>query len=141
MKETSSGGNFGAVNVGSTSATPIPMVFTFDTAGTLGSKAVLTEGATGQDFVDAGTGTCAAGTAYTAGQACTINVNFKPQYPGARYGTAELLNSSGSVIATGSVQGTGVGPQVSFLPGTQIVGCKRNRHRQRPEVFAGGRGG
>ena len=121
LEETSSGGNFGTVNVGSTSQTPISMIFTFDTAGTLGSTAVVTQGATGLDFADAGTGTCTAGTAYTAGATCTVDVNFKPKFAGTRYGAAELLDSSGNVLATGYVQGTGVGPQVNFLPGTEII--------------------
>jgi sugar lactone lactonase YvrE len=97
------------------------MIFTFDTAGTLGSTAVVTQGATGLDFADAGTGTCTAGTAYTAGATCTVDVNFKPKFAGTRYGAAELLDSSGNVLATGYVQGTGVGPQVNFLPGTEII--------------------
>jgi uncharacterized protein YwbE len=120
LKETSSGGNFGTVNVGSKSATPISMIFTFDKAGKLGSTTVVTQGAKGLDFTDVGTGTCKAGTAY-AGETCTVDVNFKPKFPGTRYGAAELLDGSGKVLATGYVQGTGVGPQVNFLPGTQSV--------------------
>jgi sugar lactone lactonase YvrE len=117
LEEAFSNGNFGAVNVASTSTTPISVIFTFDTAGKLGSTEVVTQGATGLDFTDAGTGTCEAGTAYTAGETCTVNVNFTPQLPGARYGAAEMLDGSGKVLATGYVQGTGVGPQVNFLPG------------------------
>jgi len=118
---TSSNGNFGTVNVGSKSTTPISMIFTFDTAGTLGSTTVVTQGATGLDFTDAGTGTCKAGTAYGSGATCTINVSFSPKLTGTRYGAANLLDGSGNVLATGYVQGTGVGPQVNFLPGTQSV--------------------
>ncbi len=36
----------------------ISLNFAFGTGVTLGSTAVLTQGATGLDFVDAGTGTC-----------------------------------------------------------------------------------
>jgi len=121
LKEALSGGNFGTVNVGSKSKTSIPLIFTFDTSGTLGSTAVVTQGAKGQDFVDAGTGSCKAGTTYTAGETCAVEVSFEPKFSGTRYGAAELTNSSGKVIATGYVQGTGVGPQVNFLPGSQIV--------------------
>src|SRR5439155_13939206 len=42
------GVDFGSVNVGSTAAA-VPLSFTFDTAGALGSTAVLTQGATGRD--------------------------------------------------------------------------------------------
>ena len=114
-------GNFGTVNIGSTSPTPISMTLTFGTAETLGSISVVTQGATGLDFADAGTGTCKAGTAYTGGNTCTVNVSFAPKFAGTRYGAAKLLDGSGNVIATGYVQGIGVGPQVTFLPGTQSV--------------------
>jgi sugar lactone lactonase YvrE len=110
--------NFGAVNVGTTSPV-IPVVFTFDTAGTFGSEAVLTQGATGLDFADAGTGTCAANTAYAAGQTCTVNVTFTPIFAGTRNGAVVLKYANGNVIATGYIQGTGVGPQIIFSPGAQ----------------------
>jgi sugar lactone lactonase YvrE len=113
--------NFGSVNVGSTSSTPISVTLTFGTAETLGSISVVTQGATGLDFADAGTGTCKAGTAYSSGNTCTVNVSFTPKFSGTRYGAAELFDGSGNVVATGYLQGTGVGPQVNFLPGTQSV--------------------
>ncbi len=113
-----SSGNFGQVRAQTTSPA-ISMVFTFDTGGTLGSTAVLTQGATGLDFTDAGGGTCQANTAYAAGQTCYVNVNFRPRFAGTRFGAAVLRNTSGNTIATGFVQGTGVGPQLNFVPGTQ----------------------
>jgi sugar lactone lactonase YvrE len=112
------GGAFGPVNVGAESAAPIAITFTFDTAGTLGSTAVLTQGATGLDFTDAGGGSCTANTAYNAGDTCTVNVTFKPRYPGPRYGAVELLSTSGALVATGYLQGTGVGPQAVFANST-----------------------
>ena len=112
-------GNFGTVNVGSTSPTPISVTLTFNTADTLGSTAVVTQGATGLDFADAGKGTCKAGTAYSAGQTCTVDVSFTPKFAGTRYGAAKLLDGSGNVLAAGYVQGTGVGPQITYQPGTQ----------------------
>jgi sugar lactone lactonase YvrE len=121
VKLSPSGGNFDTVNVGGTSTTPISAIFTFDTEGTLGSKAVVTQGATGLDFIDAGTGSCTAGVTYNAGDTCTVDVTFAPKFPGTRYGAAELLSSSRQVLATGYFQGTGVGPQVTFLPGTQSI--------------------
>ena len=110
--------HFGAVNVGTTTLTPQTLSFTFDTAGTLGSTAVLTQGNSGQDFYDAGGGTCVANTAYNAGDTCTVNVNFNPLAPGPRYGAVELLNGSGSAFATAYMQGTGVGPQATFADTT-----------------------
>ncbi|UWZ87011.1 cellulose binding domain-containing protein [Occallatibacter riparius] len=114
-----SGTNFGQVNIGE-GAPPIPMMFTFDDAGTLGGVSVLTQGASGLDYTDARSGTCTANTSYAAGQTCTVNVSFTPRYPGSRNGAVVLTAPDGSVIATGYVQGTGVGPQVNFNPGTEI---------------------
>lgn len=117
--QSASNGNFGSVNVGSTSPTSVSITFTFGTAETLGSTSVVTQGATGLDFTDAGTGTCKAGTAYVAGNTCTVNVSFTPRFAGTRYGAAKVLDGSGNVLATGYLQGTGVGPQVTFQPGTE----------------------
>jgi sugar lactone lactonase YvrE len=113
-----SGTNFGSEDIGATSQS-IPLSFTFDSAGTLGSTTVLTQGAAGLDFADAGTGTCKANTSYIYGSICTVNVIFNPKFSGTRYGAAVLKDGSGNVIAAGYVQGTGVGPQVNFLPGAQ----------------------
>ena len=112
------GANFGQSNVG-TAVPANSMAFTFDTAGTLGGISVLTQGAAGLDFANAGTGTCKANTAYSAGQTCTVNASFTPKFSGARDGAVVLTASNGSVIATGYLQGMGVGPQVNFLPGAQ----------------------
>jgi sugar lactone lactonase YvrE len=120
-EETSSSGNFGPVHMRSESPTSISMIFAFDTAGTLGSTAVVTQGAKGLDFTDAGTGTCKAGTAYGTGETCTVDVSFTPKFAGTRYGAAKLLDGSGNLLATGYVQGTGVGPRMSFQPGSQSV--------------------
>jgi sugar lactone lactonase YvrE len=117
IEETLSGVNFGAVNVGSTSSA-LTLNFVIDTAGTLGSIAVETQGATGLDFANAGTGTCAASTAYAAAATCTVNVTFTPTASGMRYGAVTLLAGT-TTVATGYVYGSGTGPQVNFLPGTQ----------------------
>jgi len=121
------GGTFGPVNVETISPSAITMTFTFDTAGTLGSTAVSTQGVAGLDFYDAGGGTCIANTAYNPGNTCTVNVKFSPFAPGTRYGAVELLSGSGALLATGRLVGTGVGPQTTFakvtagvtLPGVQ----------------------
>jgi len=113
------GGNLGSVNVGSANSSPASITFAFKTAATLGSVAVLTQGVPGLDFTDAQTGTCTAKTAYAANATCTVNINFAPKHPGARYGAVELLDPSGNLLSTGYIQGTGVGPQVTFAVETQ----------------------
>ena len=117
VKETGWGANFGPANVGSTSPSPITAVFTFDVGSSLGAPALLTKGAKGLDFTDAGTGTCTAGSLFYPENVCAVVVNFKPTAAGTRYGAIELLDNSGNVLATGYLQGTGVGPRINFLPG------------------------
>ncbi|MGB9291346.1 MAG: choice-of-anchor D domain-containing protein, partial [Terracidiphilus sp.] len=120
VKEILPGANFGPVNVGSANTNLVTLYFTFAASVTLGSTAVLTQGAAGLDFTDAGAGndTCTANKAYSAGDTCGVNVTFKPEAPGPRYGAAELVDTSGNVLATGDLQGTGIGPLVNFMPDT-----------------------
>ncbi len=113
--------SFGTIAIGQTSAT-IPLTLTFTAGGTIGSPAVLTQGAAGLDFADAGTGTCTTnGTShsYNVGDSCTVNVTFSPRFAGSRYGAAEIMDGSGNVVATEYLNGVGSGPQVGFLPGLQ----------------------
>jgi hypothetical protein len=119
-RDSTPAGNFGTVNVGATSA-PMTLTFAFDAAVMLGSASVVTQGAPNLDFADAGTGTCSAGTAYGSGNTCTVDVTFTPMLAGTRYGAAVLSDNSGNVIATGYVQGTGSGPLLNFLPGTESI--------------------
>ncbi|MGA2217088.1 MAG: NHL repeat-containing protein, partial [Terracidiphilus sp.] len=126
VKEIMAGAvNFYTVPVGTSSAATA-LTFTFDSAGSLGSTTpyqVLTQGATNLDFNAAATqesNACNGSTAYTAGESCTVDVIFTPEFPGPRYG-AVVLESSSGVVATAYLQGTGTGPQVNFLPGTQSV--------------------
>jgi hypothetical protein len=117
--------NFGSVMVGSASpiggtSPAITLLFTFETGGTIGLPAVLDLGAANLVFFNDDTGTCyTQGTSYTysAGATCTLNVALDP-YPGPNRGAAQLLDTSGNVLATAPLTGIGVGPQVSMLPGT-----------------------
>ena len=115
---TPSGANVGQVNIGVTAAAS-PMMFTFDTAGMIGGISVLTQGASGLDYANTGTGTCQANTAYSVGQSCTVDVTFTPKYAGLRMGAVVLMASNGNTVATGYLRGTGVGPQVNFTPGKE----------------------
>ena len=112
-----------ATNVGSTSAAQT-VTLTIATAGTTGTTAgtavhVLTQGATGLDFAYASGGSCTVSRPYTVGQTCTVEFTFTPLHPGTRYGAVQLLTSSGAVLATAFMYGTGVGPQLNFSPTTQ----------------------
>lgn len=110
--------NFGSEAIGTTtSATSVTVTFT--ASATLNSVSVLTQGATGLDFADAGGGTCTVGTGYSSADTCTVNVTFNPKFAGTRYGAVVLQDASSNVIATTYLQGSGSGPQTTFLPGTE----------------------
>ena len=108
--------NFSQVEVGSSATATV--TFNLPSAVTLGSVAVVTQGAAGLDFNDAGTGTCAAGMTE---QTCTVDVSFTPRFPGRRIGAALLKDGSGHVIATNYLAGVGAGPQIAFDPGTAFA--------------------
>jgi sugar lactone lactonase YvrE len=118
--------NAGTVAVNSTSASQT-LSFTFTGAAntTIEAPVVLTKGATGQDFIDAGTGTCTTtngtGHPYVPASTCTVNVTLKPKSPGSRKGAVELLNTSGTVLATALIYGTGSGPELVFPGSTTIT--------------------
>jgi streptogramin lyase len=115
--------NFGAIQVPGPSGA-ISLVFGFTQDTTLGSPAVVTQGAAGLDFTDAGTGTCARGTpppfVYGEGESCTVDVLFRPQFSGSRYGAVVLKDPSANSLATGYVSGTGVAPEISYPPGKHV---------------------
>ncbi|MEI9970292.1 MAG: choice-of-anchor D domain-containing protein [Terracidiphilus sp.] len=93
----------------------------FPAPATPASISVVTQGASGLEFTNAGGGGCAVGTNYGTGQSCTVQVEFEPMYAGERYGAALLLDASGNVIASAPLEGNGVGPQVAFGGGTAIA--------------------
>jgi sugar lactone lactonase YvrE len=122
IKLQPSGVTFPATAVSSTSS-PVTLTFIFDTGGLIGVPGVLTQGVTGLDFADAGTGTCTAnGTSYdyNAGDTCTVDVRFSPTAARTRSGSAVLLSSGNSAIATAYLTGAGIGPQAVF-PNTNLL--------------------
>ena len=116
-QESTSSYNFGSLAIGA-SATQT-QTLTIPSSVTLGGIAVSTQGAADRDFTDAGGGSCTVGTAYAANATCTVIVTFGPKLAGTRYGAVVLSDSSGNVLATDYLQGSGTGAQVNFLPGTE----------------------
>lgn len=111
--------NFGSQAVGSHSA-PISLPFNIGLNGptTIGRVAILTTGAAGKDFTDAGSSTCIAAT-YSYSQNCVVNVNFTPIVPGLRRGAVVFYDGSGNLLVSVPISGVGTGPQIAFRPGTQ----------------------
>jgi sugar lactone lactonase YvrE len=119
------GVNFGDLPVATGTPVILSLGFTFDTGGTIGVPAALTQGASGLDFTDAGTGTCTTtngpDNTYDPGDSCTVDVTFTPKYPGTRFGAVVLNDASGNALATGYVSGLGVAPLATFSPATASV--------------------
>jgi hypothetical protein len=107
--------SFGPVNVGAQAAATVTI--NIPGAATVDSIVVASQGATALDFSNAGTGTCAAGASYSAGETCTVAVTFTPAYTGTRIGAVQLEDGAGNVIASASLAGIGTGPQIAFDPG------------------------
>ena len=103
-------------NVG-TATSSYPVTVTLPNGGTVSSILVLTQGAQNLDFTDAGGDTCLG--SHSAGATCTVNVLFTPKSPGTRLGAVLLEDSSNHVLATAYLSGTGFGPEVAFLSGSQ----------------------
>ena len=103
--------NFGSSKVGT--AASVTLVAVFNQAVTPASIGFA--GASGV-FTSSG-GTCAAGTAYVAGDSCTIAANFTPGVPGLADGAFVMSQSSGAALSTTSLYGTGVGAGFTADPG------------------------
>ncbi|HXR97097.1 MAG TPA: MBG domain-containing protein [Terriglobales bacterium] len=81
----------------------------FTSGGQLASVSVVTQGASGLDFVGNG-GACMIGKTYTAGQACEVNYTFSPKSPGERQGGIVLKAGDGSLLGVSYLGGVGDGP-------------------------------
>ncbi len=115
--------NFGGVNIcpaGKTTPAPcsetLSLTFNVTASRILGTPKALTLGAPDLDFTLASESTCTG--LMTEGSTCTVNVTFNPRFAGLRKGGVEVVESNGNVIADVPVYGIGIGPQVTFQPGT-----------------------
>jgi|GEM_PF-5693638 len=101
------------------SPTQQTVTFTFTRAVTLAQVRVLTQGETGLDFTNAGTGTCGNPTTnYNSGDSCIVVVKFTASSPGTHYGAVQLLDASSRILATNFITGVGTAPLALFSPGT-----------------------
>lgn len=106
----------GVADVGG-APTAQPVTMAVEQAGVSGSVTVVTQGNVAGDYTDAGGGSCAMNTNYALGDVCTVNVQFKPKYPGQRNGAVRLLAQDGSVLATTFLVGSARGPVGVIVPG------------------------
>jgi hypothetical protein len=111
---------------GQTTPTPcsasITLQYYVPSGTTLGTSPVqiVTQGATGLDFGPASSGTTC--TASLAGPAyCIVQVTFAPTAPGLRLGSASLIASNGSPVASYLISGIGDAPAVAFTPSPQAA--------------------
>ncbi len=88
------------------------------TAGAAASPTAVTTGITGLDFSTIAGGTCTAGTSYTVGQQCTVNVQFAPLYPGQRNGAVLIEASDGTLLGSALIGGIASGALPVLVPGS-----------------------
>jgi hypothetical protein len=117
--------NFGAINVcpaGQTSPMPCSRVrrlhYNVTATTTFGKTKVVTQGEPDLDFTLSAT-TCK--DTLQAGSSCTVSATFAPLAPGARTGAVQLTDSSGNLLITTYVYGSGQGPVAAFAPSPQIT--------------------
>ena len=104
--------------VGTASSTQ-SLTVTVATAGTVGSIAVLTQGAANKDFQYVTGGTCAVGATYAVNATCTVEYTFTPSRPGQRLAAVVLESNASPAVpmSTTLLAATGTGPLVTF-PGS-----------------------
>jgi sugar lactone lactonase YvrE len=116
---SSTPGNFGSVNVGTTASIET-LTYTFSNPATLAAVNILTAGASSHDYTDGGSSTCAAGTAYNTGDSCLVTVAFKPASAGMRSGAVTLFAQGSNLpLMTWYLSGIGQSAEVVIDPGTQ----------------------
>jgi sugar lactone lactonase YvrE len=90
----------------------------FNSAQTISSFAFQSGAGTTGEVVNTGAGNCATGTAYTAGQSCTLTLDFAPAGVGARNASLQVLSGS-SILGEAAMSGQGLGAALTVDPGTQ----------------------
>ncbi|HZL25266.1 MAG TPA: Ig-like domain repeat protein [Acidobacteriaceae bacterium] len=106
---------FPATNVASTATQPL--AFEALSPVTLAAESFTMQGQATTDYIDAGTGTCAATSALAAAQVCVFNVNFTPTHDAERPGALQLSGATG-VLTTSLLSGVGVAADLAIDPPT-----------------------
>ncbi len=104
--------NFGSVNIGSSGS--VTLTYNVNASITLASNPLaLTQGAANLDFTATSASTCVG--SQSAGNTCTVTINFAPAAPGLRVGAVQILSSTGSLLATTLISGQGLGPALAYV--------------------------
>ena len=121
LAATASGAqNLGTVELGTNATAAVTFTFNGNFALAQTPGVVLTDGAAGLDFTNAGSGSCVTGVVYGGNTAtCTVKVSFAPTYPGLRKGVVQLFDLNGNLLASRLVYGVGKGAEANFLPAVQ----------------------
>jgi hypothetical protein len=119
-------GGAGVCTSGATTQAPcsqtLTLKFNVNSDVTLGFPGVHTGGAPNLDFTLAKGATCIG--AVTAGSTCIVKVTFAPLAAGYRYGSVQIIDSMGTLIAATPISGFGIaattGPPVAQLSTTYM---------------------
>lgn len=111
------GYNLGTSAIG-TANSAVTITATFTGSVTLSSVALSAGSAS--DFALTG-GTCATGTAYSAGNSCTLIATFTPTAVGLRRGGVVLTSSTGTQAGVAYLYGVGQGAAQTVDPGTTVA--------------------
>jgi sugar lactone lactonase YvrE len=117
-KASVGGLNFGSIAVGSsTTATDLDLYFT--AAATFGSFTFTGNG--GASPFSAVTNGCVQGTAYAIGSTCSVTIKYTATAVGPQSGTLQAYSSTGALLGTARLSGSGVDGLLTVDPGTQTT--------------------
>ncbi len=97
--------------------------YVFNASVTPANISVDTGAGASTAFANSGGG-CSAGTTYTAGQSCSVNLHYTPTAVGLQKGSVIFADSSGAAINIAGLAGLGQGAAATIDPGvlTQLSG-------------------
>jgi sugar lactone lactonase YvrE len=114
--------NLNNAELGSTPVgTPVTSTIYYDFSGSVTPASIAIEeaGVTAADFSVATGGSCQAGTAYTAGQNCTVNVSLNPQVAGNVSAKLVMRDNAGNTLVSTVLHGTGQAPMLAISPAAE----------------------
>jgi len=110
---------FGHVQLGSSTAVTLTLVFTTSGSGGLGGVNVFTSGIQNLDFTSGTETTCNSSTGPST--ECTVEVSFLPTAPGLRNGSVVLYDTSLNPILTVPLYAWGDAPVAALSPNPGVV--------------------